>query len=346
MNPALYSLFLLTLFSSTLITLASNHWLLAWLGLELNTLAVLPLISSPHHPRATEATTKYFMAQTTASTIILLTGTITAWHTGQWTISNLTPPSTTVLLIAAIMLKLGTAPLHFWYPDVLQGSTMPTALIISTWQKLAPLALLYMTLYTTPPNLLLMLGFLSITIGGWTGLLHTQTRKLMACSSIGHMGWLLVALVLNPKLATLTLMIYLLMTSAIFITLTSTEAKTITDIGTIWPHTPPQATLTAMTLLSLGGLPPMTGFAPKWLIIKDLTLHHLTPLATTLALLSLPALYFYVRLTYFTTLTTPPTTHTTTLLWRLPPQAPLTVTLPAILTIFMLPLMPTLYNTM
>nr|ADC54889.1 NADH dehydrogenase subunit 2 [Pristurus sp. TRJ-2009a] len=345
MNPVLYSFFLLTLLLSTTITLSSNHWLLAWLGLELNTLAALPLISSPHHPRATEAATKYFMAQTTASTVILLAGTITAWHTGQWAISNSTP-TTTVLLTTATMLKLGVAPLHFWYPDVLQGATMPTALIISTWQKLAPLALLYMTLYANLPNLLLALGFLSIMVGGGMGLLHTQTRKLMAYSSIGHMGWLLVALALTPKLATLTLMIYLMMTTTIFITLVDTEAKTILDIGTIWPQTPTQTSLTAMTLLSLGGLPPLTGFTPKWLIIKDLTLHHLTPLATTLALLSLPALYFYVRLTYFTTLTTPPTTHTTKLLWRLPPSTALTTTLPATLTISTLPLTTTLYQTM
>nr|ADC54879.1 NADH dehydrogenase subunit 2 [Pristurus rupestris] len=345
MNPTLYMLFLLSLFASTLITMASNHWLLAWIGLELNTLAILPLISTPHHPRATEATTKYFMAQTTASTIILLAGTITAWHTGQWSISQPTHPLTTILLTTAITLKLGIAPLHFWYPDVLQGATMTTALIISTWQKLAPLALLYMTPLTAT-NLLLTLGLISITLGGWTGLIHTQTRKLMAYSSIGHMGWLLTALVLDPKLATFTLTMYLLMSTTIFITLMNTETKTITDIATIWPQAPMYTSLTALALLSLGGLPPLTGFAPKWFIIKDLTLHHLTPLATTLALMSLPALYFYVRLTYFTTLTTPPATQTTTFLWRLMHTTHITSTLPAILTIFMLPLTTTLYWTM
>nr|ADC54880.1 NADH dehydrogenase subunit 2 [Pristurus flavipunctatus] len=346
MNPTLYGLFLLGLLTSTLITMSSDHWLLAWVGLELNTLTALPLISSPHHPRAAEATTKYFLAQTTASTIILLAGTITAWHTGQWTISHPTHTLTTILLTTAIMLKLGVAPLHLWYPEVLQGTTMITALIISTWQKLAPLALLYMTLHTTTVNLLLALGLISIALGGWTGLIHTQTRKLMAYSSIGHMGWLLVALVLDPKLATFTMTVYLLTTTTIFITLTNTETKTIMDIGTIWPQTPTQTSLIALTLLSLGGLPPLTGFAPKWLIIKDLTMHNLTPLATTLVLLSLPALYFYVRLTYFTTLTTPPTTQTTAFLWRLPSTLPFTPTFPAILATLMIPLAPALYQTM
>nr|ADC54885.1 NADH dehydrogenase subunit 2 [Pristurus sp. TRJ-2009a] len=343
MNPTLYGLFLLSLLTSTLITMSSNHWLLAWIGLELNTLAVLPLISNPHHPRATEATTKYFMAQTTASTIILLTGTLTAWHTGQWTISHSTPMLSTTLLTIAITMKLGLAPLHFWYPEVLQGSTMTTALIISTWQKLAPVALLYMILCTTPTNLMLTLGTISIMVGGWTGLIHTQVRKLMAYSSMGHMGWLLVALVLDPKLATFTMIIYLLMTTTMFMTLIATNAKTITDIGTIWPQAPAQASLMTLTLLSLGGLPPLTGFAPKWLIIKDLTLNHLTPLATMLALFSLPALYFYVRFTYFTTLTAPPTTHITTFMWRLNRTTSLTTALTATLATSMLPLTTTLY---
>nr|ADC54881.1 NADH dehydrogenase subunit 2 [Pristurus guichardi] len=344
MNTSLYSFFLLTLFSSTMITLSSNHWLLAWIGLELNTLAMIPLIASPHHPRATEATTKYFMVQTTASAVILLAGAITAWQTGQWGLSQ--PGSATkTLLISALLLKLGIAPAHFWYPEILQGTTMTTALIISTWQKMAPLALLYMTLDTLPTNLLLMLGLTSIIVGSWVGLNQTQLRKLMAYSSIGHMGWLLMALAMNPKLATLTFIIYLLMTTTMFIMLINTMTKTTMDMGTIWPHSPTQASLIMLTLLSLGGLPPLTGFSPKWLIIKDLTLNHLAPLATLTALMSLPALYFYVRLAYFTTLTTPPITQSTTFLWRLKHTTNLMLTPITMLTMFMTPLTATLYLT-
>nr|ADC54886.1 NADH dehydrogenase subunit 2 [Pristurus sokotranus] len=344
MNPSLYMFFLLTLFLSTIITLASNHWLLAWIGLELNTLTMLPLITTPHHPRATEATMKYFMVQTTASTVILLAGAITAWQTGQWALTQ--PGSATaILLTLAILFKLGISPVHFWYPEVLQGATMTTALILSTWQKLAPLALLYMILNNLPNNLLLLLGLISVITGSWIGLNQTQLRKLMAYSSIGHMGWLLIALVMNPKLATFTLIIYLLMTTTMFIMMINTTTKTTLDIGTIWPHSPTQASFTMLTLLSLGGLPPLTGFSPKWLIIKDLTLNHLAPLATLLALMSLPALYFYVRLAYFTTLTTPPTTQLTTLMWRLKHTSNYTPAPIAVLTTLMMPLTATFYLT-
>nr|ADC54882.1 NADH dehydrogenase subunit 2 [Pristurus insignis] len=346
MNPTLYGIFLLSLLASTILTMSSNHWLLAWIGLELNTLAMIPLIAQPHHPRATEATTKYFLTQTTASTIILFVATLNAWQTGQWMISL--PPSTgmTALLTIAIMMKLGLAPMHFWYPEVLQGATMTTALIISTWQKLAPMALLYMTMNYLPINLLLSLGFIATLIGGWTGLYHTQLRKLMAYSSISHMGWLMVALIINPKLGVLTLMIYLILTAAVFTTLITTSTKTIMDIGTIWPHTPMLASLVTLALLSLGGLPPLTGFMPKLLIIKDLASISLMPLATGLALLSLPALYFYVRCAYFIILTTPPNTHTTMFMWRLKQTMTPTLSLIMTMTILMMPLTATLYPTL
>nr|ADC54887.1 NADH dehydrogenase subunit 2 [Pristurus somalicus] len=345
MHPTLYGLFLITLFTSTLITMSSTHWLLAWMGLELNTLAMLPLIAHPYHPRATEATTKYFLAQTAASALLLFSAASIAWNTGQWAISCPAPTLSTTTLTTAITMKLGLAPLHFWYPEVLQGATMTTALIISTWQKFAPLALMYMTYHIMSPHLMLALGICSITVGGCAGLIHTQLRKIMAYSSIGHMGWLFVALTLDPALASLTLLTYTATTTTVFIAFSHANMKTVTDISTAWLHTPAYAMLTALTLLSLGGLPPLTGFLPKWLIIKDLLLDHLAPVAIALALLSLPALYFYVRLTYFTTLTTTPTTHTKTLLWRLnhtPPHATFTTTLATLA----LPLTTALYQTM
>nr|ADC54877.1 NADH dehydrogenase subunit 2 [Pristurus celerrimus] len=343
MNPILYTIFLLILLTSTIITFSSHHWLLAWIGLELNTLAMIPLISKPHHPRATEAAVKYFIIQTLASTIVLLSGTITAWQTGQWMIPQLT---TTTLFTIALAMKLGLAPVHLWYPEVLQGTTLTTVLIISTWQKFAPLALLYMTLSHLSPNLLLFLGLISVTVGGWAGLGHTQLRKIMAYSSIGHMGWLMAALALNPALATLTIIIYVIMTAATLITLINTTAKTLSDIGAIWPQAPTQALLLMLSLLSLGGLPPLTGFIPKWFILENLTLNHLTALATPLALMSLPALYFYVRLTYFTTLTTPPTTQTLTFLYRLKQTPTLTPALTTILATTTLPLAHTIYSAL
>nr|QGT15458.1 NADH dehydrogenase subunit 2 [Cyrtodactylus salomonensis] len=340
MNPLIWSTLIMSLLTSTIITMSSNHWLLAWLGLELNTLSVLPIIMKSHHPRATEATTKYFLIQATAATMILLASIMNAWQTGQWSIQH-TSPMTTILTTVAIMLKLGLAPMYLWYPQVLQGVTMNTALMISTWQKIAPLTLLYMTHHSLNHTMLLLLGLTSALVGGWGGLNQTHIRTIMAFSSIAHMGWLITAMTLSPNLTTLTMITYMTMTAATFMPI-ATTTKTITDMGITWQLSPATLTATMFTLMSLGGLPPLTGFMPKWLILKELTSTGLTTLATMILLASLPSLFFYIRLAYMTMLSTPPTTTNTEYKWRFKLNQ-LTFTAPMIMmTTMMLPLTSTL----
>nr|AIS92213.1 NADH dehydrogenase subunit 2 [Cyrtodactylus sp. 9 IA-2014] len=344
MNPLIWATLITGLATSTVITMASHHWLLAWLGLELNTLSILPIIMKPQHPRATEATTKYFLIQTTAATMILFAGALNAWQTGHWSIQD--PSATTTLLTTtAIMLKLGLAPVHIWYPQVLQGATMYTALTISTWQKLAPLALLYMTYNHLDHTTLLLIGLLSSMVGGWGGLNQTQTRMIMAFSSIAHMGWLITALTISPSLATLTMLTYMTMTAAMFTPLALTNAKTISNIGTTWPMSPMTLVTTMITLMSLGGLPPLTGFLPKWLVLKDLLATNMTLFATLILMSTLPSLFFYIRLAYLTMLTTPPATTLVEHQWRFKPTHPVSMTMLIAATALLLPLTPNLHNT-
>nr|AEE02011.1 NADH dehydrogenase subunit 2 [Cyrtodactylus agusanensis] len=343
MSPTIWALLLTSLMTSTLITMSSNHWLLAWFGLELNTLSILPMIMKSHHPRATEAATKYFLVQVTAAAMILLASITNAWQTGHWTITH-TTPTTTLLTTMAIMLKLGAAPMYMWYPHVLQGATLNTALLISTWQKIAPLTLLYMTHNHLNHTTTLLLGLMSALVGGWAGLNQTQIRTIMAFSSIAHMGWLITAITLSPSLATLTMLAYALTTLATFMPL-ATTTKTATDIGTLWPLSPMTLVTTMITLMSLGGLPPLTGFMPKWLILKELTSMELPLVATTLLMSSLLSLYFYIRLAYLTMLTTPPATTNTEHKWRLKTNQ-LKHTAPMItISTLLLPMTTILYST-
>nr|BAF96548.1 NADH dehydrogenase subunit 2 [Coleonyx brevis] len=318
MSPATWAILISSLSTGTIITMSSHHWLLAWIGLEMNTLAIIPIISKQHHPRATEASTKYFLTQAAASALILLSSTTNAWTTGQWDITQLTNTQSTMMLTLAIAMKLGLVPTHFWFPEVMQGSTITTAMIISTWQKLAPLTLLCLTTNHLSQTTLICLSLLSTTTAGISGLNQTQTRKIMAYSSIAHMGWLTMTLTLDLNLTTLTIIIYITLTTAMFSTLMTTLAKTITDLGTSWSCSPTTMVLTLISLLSLGGLPPLTGFMPKWLILKEMANSGFTILATMIALSSLPSLFFYLRMAYLTTMTAPPATTTTNHKWRFP----------------------------
>nr|ASH96828.1 NADH dehydrogenase subunit 2 [Macrhybopsis marconis] len=341
MNPYVLTTLLSSLGLGTTLTFASSHWLLAWMGLEMNTLAIIPLMAQHHHPRAVEATTKYFLTQATAAAVILFASTTNAWITGEWSMTNMSSPAATAMILAALALKIGLAPMHFWMPEVLQGLDLLTGLILSTWQKLAPLALIIQTAQAFDPLLLTALGLLSTLVGGWGGLNQTQLRKVLAYSSIAHMGWMIVVLQYAPQLTLLALLMYVLMTSAAFLTLKLSSATKINTLATIWSKSPILTTTAALVLLSLGGLPPLTGFMPKWFILQELAKQGLPLTATMMALAALISLYFYLRLCYTMTLTISPNITTFVTPWRTQTtQTSLPLALSTVMALGLLPITP------
>nr|WAB21680.1 NADH dehydrogenase subunit 2 [Leptocoma aspasia] len=340
MNPQAKLIFAISLIMGTTITMSSNHWVLAWTGLEINTLAILPLISKSHHPRAFEASTKNFLTQAAASALVLFSSMTNAWHTGQWDITQLTHPTSCLLLTTAISMKLGLVPFHFWFPEVLQGSPLITGLLLSTIMKLPPLSLLYMTSPSLNPTVLTTMAILSAALGGWMGLNQTQIRKIMAFSSISHLGWMAIILAYDPKLTLLNFCLYSLMTATVFLTLNTTKVLKLPSLMTAWTKIPSLNAMLLLTLLSLAGLPPLTGFFPKWLIIQELTKQDMAPAATMIALLSLLSLFFYLRLAYCTTITLPPHTTNHMKQWHInKPTSPMIAILTT-LSITLLPIAP------
>nr|YP_010567653.1 NADH dehydrogenase subunit 2 [Rhinoptera brasiliensis]UZC53651.1 NADH dehydrogenase subunit 2 [Rhinoptera brasiliensis] len=341
MNPLILSISILSLGLGTTMTFIASHWLLVWMGLEINTMAIIPLMIYQHHPRATEATTKYFLTQATASALLLFAGTTNAWITGQWDMTEMTNQASATLLSIALALKIGLAPLHFWLPEVLQGLDLITGLIMSTWQKLAPFAVLLQLYPLLNPTLLMSMGVLSILIGGWGGLNQTQLRKILAYSSIAHIGWMVVILHYSPNLTLLNLTIYIIMTSSLFLLFNTNNTTKINTIATSSTKSPLLTIMAMLTLLSLGGLPPLTGFMPKWLILQEMTKQNLPISATIMALATLLSLFFYLRLCYSITLTLSPNPVISSSSWRTKTSQPnLILTSMTSLSLLLLPLTP------
>nr|YP_009050480.1 NADH dehydrogenase subunit 2 [Phrynocephalus versicolor]AIG23748.1 NADH dehydrogenase subunit 2 [Phrynocephalus versicolor] len=333
MTPASMTIITLSIIIGTIMTMSSSNWLMAWIGLELNMLAILPMISKPKTTRASEATTKYFLTQAIASAMMLLSSTINAWQTGNWDILELKNKFSTTIMALSLMMKMGAAPIHFWLPEVLQGTTLQTALLITTWQKIAPITLMYMISNNIQPTILVSAGILSMIIGGLGGINQTQLRKTMAYSSINNLGWTITIMAFSPNMALMNIFIYIIMTTPIFLMMTSTSMKTLQNLSTTWTTSMTMTLSIALLMLSTSGLPPFTGFMPKMLILNELISQKLTALATLAIMTSLVSLLFYLRIAYLIMMLTPPTTTPSSTKWRTQNQKlqPMTMMIPTAL---------------
>lgn len=287
---------------------------LMWVGLEMNLLAIIPLIISKHHPRSTEAASKYFVTQATASIILLLSIVLNFKQLGVWYIQSQTNYIITSIILISLAIKLGLAPFHSWLPEVTQGIKPSTGLILLTWQKLAPLSILFQIYEFLDLNLIISIALISIFIGAWNGLNQTQLRKIIAYSSIAHIGWIISVCPYNPNLTIINLIIYILLTAPIFIVINIYYTSSISSISIIWNKIPIILPIVSIILLSIGGLPPLTGFIPKWLIIYELLKNNCIMLATAISMIALINLFFYTRIIYSTSLTMFPTNNNSKIL--------------------------------
>nr|WAL35574.1 NADH dehydrogenase subunit 2 [Lepus europaeus] len=343
MNPLIFSIILFTLFLGTMITMFSSHWLTMWIGLEMNMLAIIPILINKATPRSTEAATKYFLTQATASMILMMAITLNILDSGQWTLINPQNHFTPIMIMLALIIKLGMAPFHFWVPEVTQGVPLKSGLILLTWQKLAPLSILYQISSSIDSTMMMLVAILSIMVGGWGGLNQTQLRKILAYSSIAHMGWMAAIITFNPNTMVLNLIIYILLTIPMFMMFIQHTSTTTLTLSQMWNKTPLMVTAILITLMSLGGLPPLTGFIPKWIIIQELTKNGNIIMPTMMAMLALLNLFFYLRLIYSSSLTMFPTTNNLKMKWQFESMKRMTFMAPLIiLSTMFLPLTPML----
>nr|YP_010443049.1 NADH dehydrogenase subunit 2 [Araeosoma owstoni]UTD49299.1 NADH dehydrogenase subunit 2 [Araeosoma owstoni] len=297
------SIFLfLTVIIGTLIVISTENWFLIWVGLEMSTLALIPLLCSNFTPRNIEASIKYFLIQALSAAILLNMALIQAWTTGSWSILEPLNEISSISLLIAISFKLGLAPCHFWFPDVLQGLPFIQGLIISTWQKIAPLIILFSFNTLIFSNIIIILGVFSVITGGWGGLNQTQTRKILAFSSISHIGWITTTSVYSFNAALIMLILYLLINTTIFLLSDLLNISTLGHLNITSQLHPISTSLLILTILSLGGLPPLTGFMIKLISLYFLITNNFLVLSSMLIIGSLLSLFFYLRIAFNTSL--------------------------------------------
>nr|UDF83730.1 NADH dehydrogenase subunit 2 [Mythicomyia sp.] len=290
-NPMFFSI----LMAGTLVSISSTSWFGAWMGLEINLLAFIPLMNDSSNLMTNEASIKYFLVQALASSVLIFSVIIMMMKFNFPQTPQSTPLLLDISVIFSLMMKSGVAPLHFWFPGVMEGMSWMNGLILMVWQKIAPLMLMS---YLITPVIILIPIVLSILIGSLGGLNQTSLRKIMAFSSINHLGWMMTAMSYLDNLWLAYLSFYAIITTTITILFNSMKSYHINQLFTYKYSSASLKFCLFFNLLSLGGLPPFLGFLPKWMIIQPLANMSQVMLLSYITVMTLITLFFYMRITF------------------------------------------------
>lgn len=197
-------------------------------------------------------------------------------------------------IIASLILKSGMAPFHFWFPNVIEGLSWINSFILLTWQKIAPLILLsYLIL-----NYLFIPIVISILIGSFGGLNQTSLRKIIAYSSINHIGWIGASMISRDILWLNYFLFYRFLSITLIYFFNIYKLFYINQIYSIFNYSNELKLILFLNFLRLGGLPPFLGFFPKWIVIQILVENNQLFLITIMVIITLITLFYYVRICY------------------------------------------------
>nr|YP_010947254.1 NADH dehydrogenase subunit 2 [Andraca trilochoides]WGO62268.1 NADH dehydrogenase subunit 2 [Andraca trilochoides] len=282
--------FLFILFFSTFIAISSNSWFGCWIGMEINLLSFVPLISNSNNLLTSEGSLKYFLTQALASInflfIILFKLILIQNFELNYFIS--------IIINSTLLMKMGSAPFHFWFPNIIEGFSWFNNFILMTWQKITPMILLS---YYFNKNFLFFAIILNISIGAIGGLNQTSLRKLMAFSSINNLGWMLFAIMISENLWIFYFFMYSFLTSIMCFLFYIMNTFFINQLFINNINFTIKMNL-LINFLSMGGLPPFIGFIPKWIIINFLMINKLYLMTFIFILMSLIIIFFYIRIIY------------------------------------------------
>lgn len=307
------------------------HLLMAYVAMELVSLSSYILVGFLDERRSAEASLKYLLFGALSSGIMLVGMSLLFGLTGQLEFQQirvateaLAGPAAQALLVAVTLMLVGLAfkismvPFHMWTPDAYEGAPLPVTALLSVGPKAAGLALLLRLMEALHPAwpslapLLLGLTMITMTLGNLVALVQTNVKRLLAYSTIGQVGYLLIGLVAGTPLGHEALLFYLVaylfmnlgMFACVVAVVNDTGSESLEAFRGLSRRAPSLALLCALFLLSLTGIPPLLGFFGKFLLFGSAIASGYVWLALAGILNSAIALYYYVniiRLMYIAT---------------------------------------------
>lgn len=327
----LYTLILFALLGQMVMISASNL-VSIYLGLELMSLSLYALIALRRdNTVATEAAMKYFVLGALASGFLLYGMSMIYGATGQLELAAIAQVLASgeapamalafgvVFVVAGLAFKLGAAPFHMWVPDVYQGSPTGITLVLGAAPKLAAFAItlrlltdgLHSLAFDWQP-MLMILAVLSLAIGNLTAIMQTNFKRMLAYSTISHMGFVLLGLlsgVIDGKpdaaagaygASLFYILTYVLTTLGSFgmillLARNGFECEEISDLKGLNRKHPWYAAILLLLMFSLAGIPPLVGFYAKLAVLQAVIEAGMVWLAVVAVIFSLIGAFYYLR---------------------------------------------------
>ncbi|MEE3003424.1 MAG: NADH-quinone oxidoreductase subunit N [Pseudomonadota bacterium] len=323
-----YLLLLLSLLGMFVLPSASNL-LIVFLGVELMSLPIYALVALwRDKPACVEAALKYFVTGALASCLLLYGFSLIYGATGALAftdikmslllsndLSGYLVPLAIVFIVSGFAFKLSLVPFHMWAPDVYEGAPLPVTMLIATLPKIAVFSVLIrlFTFALSPFSFLwskifIIISIFSIVVGNTLALTQHNLRRLLAYSSIAHMGYMLLGIVVVDNggyaASMFYMFIYVLTNLAVFGAILSIGYKKgyiekISDFTGLHYFYPGISFLIMLMLFSLAGVPPIVGFMAKLAIFDALIKSNLTYLATIAILFTLLGAFYYIKIIKF-----------------------------------------------
>ncbi len=306
-----------------LMLISAQSLLSLYLGLELMSLA-LYVIAAFHRDnvRASEAGLKYFALGALSSGMLLYGASLLYGFAGTASLegiataiqgkANIGVVFGLVFLLAGLSFKMSVVPFHMWTPDVYEGAPTPVTTFFASAAKMAAVAITVRVVMTAFPGvtdqwrqILVFVAILSMAVGAFAAIGQSNIKRLMAYSSIGHMGFALVGLAAGTEQGVqgvlVYMSIYLAMTLGTFAAILSMRigdvyVEKISDLAGLARTNGPMALFLSAMMLSLAGIPPLAGFFAKWYVFNAAIQAHLYPLAVIGVLMSVVACFYYLRI--------------------------------------------------
>ena len=243
--------------------------------MEINLLGFIILLLNKNR---NEPALKYFVVQSLGSVILISRSAIT---------ENFSLKSLQLLLSLAIFLKLGIAPLHYWLILMVESFDKLQIILILTWQKLAPLYLLF----SLPSNKLTYTFIVtSLIVGACCSINELRIYLLITYSSINHAGWLLLTALSNELIRLMYITVYTIIIVTVILPLSKKQSQSLWLLNNNIKY------IVFLNLLSLAGLPPFSGFILKWILLSEIYFFTNLIINMTLVITRIILLYFYLRL--------------------------------------------------